>query len=255
MRSLLNILHRKSGDMSARSRDMRIKSSEMAAESSDFSRKSSDMGAEFGDFFGKSSDMAGEFSDFSGKSSDFGGEFSDFFGKSSDMAAESSDFSEKSGDLAAASGDIGGKSGDMSRKFLDFFGRLGDKIRRSFDLRAAWEAMRARRAKRQEEFDSMFAFEYGLDGETTLAETFRTKREHYLEARALLDLQLMEERPRLQMKYMLAMLLAFARGQLGLWRKVAQEWVVVACAVRERAAGSPMAPRAPPAGASLWSIC
>ncbi len=248
MRSLLNFLHRKSGDMSARSSDMSAKSSDMAAESSDFSEKSSDMGGEFNVFSEKSRDIGPEFSD-------FGGEFSDFFGKSSDMAAESSDFSEKSGDMAAASGVIGGKSGDMGRKFRDFFGWLGDKIRRSFDLRAAWEAMRARRAKRQEEFDSMFALEYGLDGETTLAETFRTKRKHYQEARALLDLQLMEERPRLQMKYILAMLLAFARGQLGLWRKVAQEWVVVACAVRGRAASSPLAPRAPPLGASLWSIC
>jgi hypothetical protein len=242
MRSLLNFLHRKSGDMSARCSDMRAKSGDMAAESSDFSEKSSD--------------MAAEFSDFPEKSSDFGGEFSDFFGKSSDMAAESSDFSEKSGDMAAASGVIGGKSGDMSRKFRDFFGRLGDKIRRSFDLRAAWEAMRARRAKRQAEFEAMFPLrEFSLYSEPSLAEIFRTKRKKYREARALLDIQIMLERPRLQPKYILAILLAYLQEQLGLWRKVAQEWVVVACALRGRAAGSPMAPRAPPACAYLWSIC
>lgn len=131
MRSLLNILRRKSGDMSARSRDMRIKSSDMAAESSDFSRKSCDMGAEFSDFSEKSSDIGPEFNDFSEKSGDFQAEFNDSVGKSRDIAAEFSDFSAKSGDMGAEFGDFSEKSGDlaaMSNAFSQAPGAGGEAL-------------------------------------------------------------------------------------------------------------------------------
>jgi hypothetical protein len=122
MPSLLNILRRKSGVMSARYSDMRAKSGDMAAESSVFSRKSSD--------------MAGEFSDFSGKSSDMAAESSDFFGKSSDIGPEFCDFSEKSGDIHAGFNDSVVKSSDIASEFSDFTATSGDYSEKSGDMAA-----------------------------------------------------------------------------------------------------------------------
>ncbi len=119
MRSLLNFLHRKSGDMSARSSDMRAKSGDMAAESSDFSGKSSDMAGEFSDFSEKSSDIGPEFNDFSPKSGDFHAEFNDSVGKSSNIAAEFSDFSAKFDDIGTEFGDFSEMSGDMAARSSD----------------------------------------------------------------------------------------------------------------------------------------
>ena len=251
MRSLLNILHRKSGDLCARSSVMVGKSGVLAA-------GSDDMG-------GKSGDMAAESDDFGGKSGNFFGRSGDIAAKSGDMAAKSGDMAEMSGVIAAVSCDSLGKSGDMAagsggmgRMFRNFFSTLGSRVRQSFDLRAAWERMKARHAQRQAEFDAMFHVEYSLYGNPELAdmaEMFPTSRRTYNEAHAILDLEAYFERPRLQPKIILAVLLALARTLLGLWHAAVRSWPRVAFALRVRAAGSPQAPRAPPVGAFSWSIC
>lgn len=279
MRSLLNILHRKSGDLCARSSVMVGKSGVLAAGSDDMGGKSGDMAAESddfggksGNFFGRSGDIAAKSGDMAAKSGDMAemsgviaAESGDSFGKSGDMAAKSDDMAEMSGVIAAVSCDSLGKSGDMAagsggmgRMFRNFFSTLGSRVRQSFDLRAAWERMKARHAQRQAEFDAMFHVEYSLYGNPELAdmaEMFPTSRRTYNEAHAILDLEAYFERPRLQPKIILAVLLALARTLLGLWHAAVRSWPRVAFALRVRAAGSPQAPRAPPVGAFSWSIC
>lgn len=255
MRSLLKILRRKSGDLCARSSVMVGKCGVLAAESNGTAGMSGDLAAMSGDMDAKSGDMAA-------MSGVIAVESGVFFGKSGDLAAKSDDMAEMSGVIVAVSDDSLGKSGNpaagsggMGRMFRDFLSALGTRVRRSFDLRAGWERMKARHAQRQAEFDAMFYFEYGLYSDPELAELFRTSRRTYKEAHAILDLEAYFERPRLQPKIMLAVLLALARTLLGLWQAAVRSWPRVAFALRVRAAGSPQAPRAPPVGAFCWSIC
>ncbi len=254
----------KSGVLVAGSGVMGGKSGDMAAESDDFGGKSGNFFGKSGDIAAKSGDFFGMSGDIAAKSGDMAAKSGDFFGKSGDMAVKSGDFEEMSGVISAESVDFSGKSGDMAagsggmgRKFRDFFSALGNRVRRSFGLRA-WERMKARHAQRQAEFDAMFHVEFGLYSDperADMAELFRTSRKAYKKARAIQQFEAYVERPRLQPKYMLAVLLALACTLLGLWHAAVRSWPRVAFALRVRAAGSPQAPRAPPAGAFCWSIC
>ena len=189
--------------------------------------------------------------------------------KTGNMSAKTEDIPQKSPDPFAMAGDLGSSSGNKRTMLPDstgMFGVITYKFRdmpvmllgmtRTFGnwLRCHFERRRAARRARQArmayletlDFDDLFVIEYIEVERSALDEMILAA---YLARPLAVDL------PTATRRTILAILLAFAHGLLGLFSSVARTVVNWQTPLHRRATRIPRGSRPPPAWAATWSIC